>query len=87
MPTRKVIDRKMLKLSGATNWTAIAPSAPATPVYIADTPKVERLEQRVVDAHRLGGDVVVADRDQRAADAAAQQVPGEHEHHDASPPA
>ena len=43
MPTRKVIDRKMLKLSGATNWTAIAPSAPATPVYMALTPKASDL--------------------------------------------
>ena len=43
MPIRKMIDRKMSKLSGATNWIAIAPSAPPTPVYIADTPKVSDL--------------------------------------------
>ena len=43
MPTRKLIDRKMSKLSGATNCTAIAPSAPATPVYIALTPKASDL--------------------------------------------
>jgi len=43
IPTRKVIDRNTLKLSGATNCTAIAPSAPATPVYIADTPKASDL--------------------------------------------
>ena len=43
MPTRKTIDRKISKLSGATNWIAIAPSAPPTPVYIADTPKVSDL--------------------------------------------
>ena len=79
MPTSKVIDRKMVKRSGATNWTAIAPSAPAMPVYSAETPKVSDLMQRGVDAHRLGRDRLVADRDHRAADAAAQQVPAEHE--------
>ena len=31
MPTRNEIDTKMLKLSGATNWIVMAPSAPATP--------------------------------------------------------
>ena len=43
MPTSSTIDRKMLKESGATNCTAMAPSAPATPVYIADTPKAADL--------------------------------------------
>ena len=43
MPIRSVIDRKMLKLSGATNWIAIAPSAPAIHVNIADIPKVSDL--------------------------------------------
>jgi hypothetical protein len=32
IPTRKMMERKILKLSGATNCTAMAPSAPATPV-------------------------------------------------------
>src|SRR2546428_2479391 len=40
----------------------------------------KRLVERVVDAHRLGGDVLVADRNQVAADAATQQVPAEHKH-------
>ena len=40
MPTRKSMDSRLVKLSGATNCTAIAPSAPATPVYSALTPKV-----------------------------------------------
>src|SRR6516165_11720725 len=31
-PTRKFTDNRKLKLSGATNWTTIAPSAPAMPV-------------------------------------------------------
>ena len=31
-PTRSVIERNTVKLSGATNWITIAPSAPATPV-------------------------------------------------------
>jgi hypothetical protein len=31
-PTRKAIDRTRVKLSGATNCTMIAPSAPAMPV-------------------------------------------------------
>ena len=30
-PTRKVMERKSVKLSGATNCTTIAESAPATP--------------------------------------------------------
>src|SRR6267142_2403611 len=38
MPTRNTMDRKMLKLSGATNCTATAPSAPAMPVYMAEAP-------------------------------------------------
>ena len=38
----------MSKLSGATNWTAIAPSAPAMPVYIAQTPKVSDLYSAVL---------------------------------------
>src|SRR5882762_4974762 len=40
----------------------------------------KRLVERVVDAHRLGGYVLVADRDQGAPDAAAQQVPAEQKH-------
>src|SRR3954451_10202295 len=43
MPTTKMIDRKMVKLSGATKATAMAPSAPATPVNIALTPKASDL--------------------------------------------
>ena len=43
MPTRSVIDRKIVKLSGATKATAIAPSAPATPVNMALTPKASDL--------------------------------------------
>ena len=31
-PTSRLIDRKTVKLSGATNCTTMAPSAPATPV-------------------------------------------------------
>ena len=42
----------------------------------------ERLEHRQVDAHRGGRDRMVANGDQRAPDAAAQQVPRQHEHHD-----
>ena len=34
-PTNRKIDTNTLKLSGATNCTAIAPSDPATPVNIA----------------------------------------------------
>ena len=82
-----MIDRKMLKLSGATNCTAIAPSAPAMPVYIAETPKVSDLYIALFTPIASAAIVVVADRHQRAADAAAQQVPGEQEHHAASPPA
>ena len=47
MPTSKVMDRKTSKQSGATNATAIAPSAPATPVYIALTPKASDLYSAV----------------------------------------
>jgi hypothetical protein len=43
IPTRNAIDRNALKLSGATNWTAIAPNAPPTPVNMALTPKVSDL--------------------------------------------
>ena len=43
MPTRKVIDRNTLKVSGATNAMATALRAPATPVYAALTPKVSDL--------------------------------------------
>ena len=42
-PTRKVIDRNTVKLSGATKATTMPPSAPATPVNAADTPKVSDL--------------------------------------------
>src|SRR5437588_1385140 len=45
----------------------------------------ERLVERVVDAHRLGRDVLIADRDQGAPDAAAQQVPAEHKHDERHP--
>ena len=31
-PTSSETDNRKVKLSGATNWTAIAPRAPATPV-------------------------------------------------------
>ena len=43
IPTRKTRERNMVKLSGATYCTAIAPSAPAMPVYMADTPKASDL--------------------------------------------
>ena len=43
-PTKKVIDRKTVKLSGDTKATQIAPNAPATPVKAADTPKVTDLK-------------------------------------------
>ncbi len=43
MPTSKLIDKKTPKLSGPTNWTASAPSAPATPVIMALTPNVMAL--------------------------------------------
>ena len=39
-PMKSVNDRKMPNESGATNCTTMAPSAPAMPVYMADTPKV-----------------------------------------------
>jgi hypothetical protein len=45
-PTSRKIDRLTVKLSGDTKATTMAPSAPATPVMPADTPKVMRLEQR-----------------------------------------
>ena len=45
-PTSSVIDRKMVNESGATNWIAIAPSAPAMPVYSAETPKVSDFTAR-----------------------------------------
>ena len=37
-----------MKLSGATNCTAIAPSAPAMPVYMALTPKASDLYSEVL---------------------------------------
>ena len=43
MPISRLIDRPIAKLSGATNCTAIAPSAPAMPVYIALTPNASDL--------------------------------------------
>ena len=43
MPISRPIDRPTAKLSGATNWIAIAPSAPAMPVYMALTPKASDL--------------------------------------------
>ena len=42
-PTRNDTDNRKLKLSGATNCTTIAPSAPAMPVNMALTPKVRVL--------------------------------------------
>src|SRR3989454_1067588 len=45
----------------------------------------KRLVERVVDPHRLGRDVLVADRNQGAPDAATQQVPAEQKHEQRHP--
>ena len=65
--------------SGEANCTAMADSAPATPVYSAETPKVSDLYSAVFTPIALRGDGLVADGHQRPAHAAAQQVPAAHE--------
>ncbi len=45
MPTKKKIDCCTPKLSGATNWMAMAPSEPAMPVNIALTAKARVLNR------------------------------------------
>src|SRR4051794_33541610 len=48
MPTRNVIERNTLNVSGATNAIESADSAPATPVYAALTPNVSDLYSGVL---------------------------------------
>ena len=68
------MDRNTLKASGATNAIATgAQRARHARVGRAHAER-QRLVERRVDAHGLGGDRVVADRHDRAPRAAAQQV-------------
>jgi len=73
MPTRKVIDRNTVKLSGATNCTAIAPSGRQCPLYMAETPKASDCRAAVLIPIAPRG-MVVADREQRPPDPARDQV-------------
>ncbi len=82
MPTSRLIDRTDREAVGRDELHRDrAERAGDAGVHGADA-EGERLVARRVDAHRRGGDRMVADRDQRPADAPAQQVPAEDEHDD-----
>ena len=74
MPTRNDSDSESPKLSGETKPTAKALKPPADAGVERADAETGRLVERRVDAHRLGGDRLVADRDQRPADAPADEI-------------
>ena len=72
MPTSKVIDRKMVKLSGRDELHRDRAERPSDARVHRAHPKGERLVQRIVHAHGFRSNRLVADGDERTSDPPAQ---------------
>src|ERR1044072_8580457 len=78
-PTNSATASGKVKLSGATNWIAMAPRAPAAPGGRALPREAERCGERELDPQGPPRDRMVADRDRGAPGAARHQVGGAKE--------
>ena len=70
---RIMTDSKKVKLSGETKAIFAAKNTPAIPAQADADHKGQQLQPEGIDAHGLGGDLVLADRDPCPADARGHQ--------------